>query len=142
MADRTSSSSSLLAGGCSGHALAQAVDLGELGDVVDLATSGQAIFCFIYFGLAGKVLFLNCKKKKTDGCDFGLGKNRMDMVQFGGITRIDDMACEKIFPDSFKRNRLELKFYGFGKNCLEMKIFRRFSKNRLEFYRRFVKNRP
>jgi hypothetical protein len=54
-----------LAGGCSGHALAQAVNLGELGDVVDLATSGQAIFLFICFGLAGKVLFLNCKKKRT-----------------------------------------------------------------------------
>jgi hypothetical protein len=85
---------------CSGHALAQAVDLGELGDVADLATSGQAIFLFICFGLAGKVLFLNCKKK-TNGCDFGLEKNQMDVVQFGGITRIDDMAYEKIFPDGF-----------------------------------------
>jgi hypothetical protein len=59
-----------LAGGCSGHALAQAVDLEELGDVVvdgstngrvklllvvDLATSGQAILVFIYFGLVAKV---------------------------------------------------------------------------------------
>jgi hypothetical protein len=53
------------------------------------------------------------------GCDFGLEKNRMDVVQFGGITRIDVMAWEKIFRDSFKRNRLELKFYGrFGKNRL------------------------
>jgi hypothetical protein len=31
-------------------------------------------------------------KKKTDGCDFGLEKNRMDVVKFGGITRIDDMS--------------------------------------------------
>jgi len=28
----------------------------------------------------------------TDGCDFGLEKNRMDVVKFGGITRIDDMS--------------------------------------------------
>jgi hypothetical protein len=57
--------------GGSGHALAQAIDLRELGDVVvggdidgqvkllvvvDLATSSQAIFLSIYFGLAGKVL--------------------------------------------------------------------------------------
>jgi hypothetical protein len=33
----------------------------------------------------------------------------MDVVKFGGITGIDDMVWEKIFPDDFKRNRLELK---------------------------------
>jgi hypothetical protein len=32
------------------------------------------------------------KSKKIDGCDFGLEKNRMDVVKFGGITRIDDMS--------------------------------------------------
>jgi hypothetical protein len=67
----------------------------------------------------------------------------MDVVQFGGITRIDDMAYEKIFLDCFKRNRLEFKFYGrFGKNRLEMKISRWFLLNRLKFYGRFSKNRP
>jgi hypothetical protein len=31
-------------------------------------------------------------KKKTDGCDFGLKKNQMDVVKFGGIMRIDNMS--------------------------------------------------
>jgi hypothetical protein len=39
--------------------------------------------------------------KETNGCDFGWEKNRMDVVKSGGITRIDDMAWEKIFPDGF-----------------------------------------
>jgi hypothetical protein len=30
--------------------------------------------------------------KETDGCDFGWKQNRMDVVKFGGITSIDDMA--------------------------------------------------
>lgn len=67
----------------------------------------------------------------------------MDVVQFGGITGIDDMAYEKIFLDGFFWNRLELKFYGrFGKKRLEMKISRRFLLNHLKFYGRFSKNRP
>jgi hypothetical protein len=41
----------------------------------------------------------------------------MDVVKFGGITWIDDMAWEKIFSNDLKRHSLELKFYGrFGKN--------------------------
>jgi hypothetical protein len=32
-----------------------------------------------------------------DGFDFGQEKNRMDVVKFGGITRIDDIAWEKNF---------------------------------------------
>jgi hypothetical protein len=37
----------------------------------------------------------------------------MDVVKFGGITKIDDMAWGKNFPYDF----LKLKFYGqFGKN--------------------------
>jgi len=35
--------------------------------------------------------------KETDGCNFGWKKNRMDVVKFEGITRIDDMAWEKKF---------------------------------------------
>jgi hypothetical protein len=55
--------------------------------------------------------------KGMDGCDFGWKKNLMDVVKFGGITRIDDMAWGKKFPNGFKRNRLKLKFYGqFGKD--------------------------
>jgi hypothetical protein len=30
--------------------------------------------------------------KETEGCDFDWEKNRMDVVTFGGITRIDDIA--------------------------------------------------
>jgi len=99
-----------LAGGCSGHALAQAVDLGELEDVVDLATSSQAIFLFICFGLAGKVLFLNCKKKKCTVVI--LAWKKIGWMWFNS-------EASRGFPDGFKRNRLELKFYGrFGKNRL------------------------
>jgi hypothetical protein len=35
--------------------------------------------------------------KEMDGFDFGQEKNRMDVVKFGGITRIDDIAWEKNF---------------------------------------------
>jgi hypothetical protein len=42
----------------------------------------------------------------------------MDVVEFGGITRIDDMAWGKKILDGFKRNCLKLKVYEwFGKNC-------------------------
>jgi hypothetical protein len=75
-----------LAGGCSGHTLAQAVDLRELGDVVvgdgidgqvkllvvvDLATFGQAIFLFFFFCFGWESFWLS---KETDGCDFGWEK--------------------------------------------------------------------
>jgi hypothetical protein len=36
-----------------------------------------------------------------DGCDFDWEKNRMDVVKFWGIMRIDDMAWEKKFPNGF-----------------------------------------
>jgi len=39
--------------------------------------------------------------KETDGCDFGWEKNRMDVVKFERITRIDDMVWEKKFPNDF-----------------------------------------
>jgi hypothetical protein len=42
-------------------------------------------------------------------------KNRMNVVKSGGIMWIDGMAWVK---KKKKKNRLELKFYGwFGKNC-------------------------
>jgi hypothetical protein len=33
--------------------------------------------------------------KETNGYDFAWEKNQMDVVKFGGIARIDDMAWEK-----------------------------------------------
>jgi hypothetical protein len=36
--------------------------------------------------------------KETNDCDFGWEKN---VVKSGSITRIDDMAWEKKFPDGF-----------------------------------------
>lgn len=60
------------------------------------------VYCFGVFNGSAQV-------KKMDGCDFGLEKNRMDVLKFGGITRIDDMAWKKK-SDGFFWNRLELKF--------------------------------
>jgi hypothetical protein len=39
--------------------------------------------------------------KEIYGCDFGWEKNQMDVMKFGGITQIDDMAWKKNFRRFF-----------------------------------------
>jgi hypothetical protein len=60
--------------------------------VVVVDTTGQeAIYIpFYLFWFGWESFWLS--KELMDGCDFGREKNRMDVVKFGGITRIDDMA--------------------------------------------------
>jgi hypothetical protein len=54
--------------------------------------------CHPFLALNVQIFWLSIE---TDGCDFGWEKNRMDVVKFGGITRIDDMAWGKKFPNGF-----------------------------------------
>jgi hypothetical protein len=54
--------------------------------------------CHPFLALNVQIFWLSIE---TDGCDFGWEKNRMDVVKFGGITRIDDMALLKKFPNVF-----------------------------------------
>jgi hypothetical protein len=54
--------------------------------------SGQIVFSLYICFLA---------VKEMGGCDFGWEKNWLDVVKFGGITQIDDMAWEKKFLDGF-----------------------------------------
>jgi hypothetical protein len=132
-------------GGCSGHALTQAIDLGELGDVVvgGVVVGGGIDGWVKLVGLQNPQMFLlgfkvqtqqmnvylllkktneRLKNKRTSTLFilalsflavkrkgrswFWLEKIRMDVVKFGGIMRIDDIAWKFVFL----WNRLELKF--------------------------------